>query len=60
MASGSCGSERVAGPPVGRAPSVGSNTDWWHGQTSSRSVSGCRLSMPNSPTEQPAWVQIFE
>ena len=44
----------------GRAPSAGSNIDWWHGHTSWRSVSGARLSMPNSPTEQPAWVQILE
>ena len=49
-----------AGPPTGRAASTGSNTDWWHGQTSWRSVSGGRLSTPSSPTEQPAWVQILE
>ena len=53
----------ASGSP-GRRPGgrrrAGSKIDWWHGQTSWRNVSGARLSMPNSPTEQPAWVQILE
>src|SRR5581483_1294757 len=54
IAIGSCGSGRVAGPDVGRAPSITSNTDWWHGQNS------CLDGAWYRPTGHPACVQSFE
>ena len=51
---GSCGNGLAAGPKTGRACSVATNCDWWHGQR-------MRLVCDSySDAGQPRWVQTFE